>query len=152
MEMSTKAAKQKREKTLKVPGATLYYEIRGSGPVLLCISGGPTDAGMFADLAGRLAGRYTVVSYDQRGHSRSRLDGDPEDIPVALHADDAAAVVAAIGDEPAHAYGNSGGGTIGIELVARHPDRVRTLVAHEAPIFEVLPDAARWRAKLKGIS
>src|ERR671932_719517 len=101
MEMSTKAAKQKQEKTLTVPGATLYYEMRGSGPLLLCISGGPT---------------------------------------------------AAAGDEPAYVYGNSGGGTIGLELVARHPDRVRTLVAHEAPIFELLPDAARWRAAFEDIS
>jgi pimeloyl-ACP methyl ester carboxylesterase len=138
--------------TLKVPGATLYYEVRGSGPVLLCISGGPTDAGMFADLAGRLADRYTVVSYDQRGHSRSSLDGDAEDIPVALHADDAVAILAAVGVEPAYVYGNSGGGTIGLELVARHPDRVRTLVAHEAPLFELLPDAARWRAEFENIA
>jgi pimeloyl-ACP methyl ester carboxylesterase len=152
MEMSTKEAKPKLERTLKVPGATLYYEVRGSGPVLLGISGGPTDAGIFTDLAGRLADRYTVVSYDQRGHSRSALDGDPEDIPVALHAEDAAAILAAVGDEPAYVYGNSGGGTIGLELVTRHPDRVRTLVAHEAPIFELLPDAARWRAEFEDIS
>jgi hypothetical protein len=46
---------------VNVPGATLYVEVRGSGPVLLCITGGPSDAGMFADLAGRLADRYTVV-------------------------------------------------------------------------------------------
>lgn len=150
--MSTKAAKRKLERTLKVPGATLYFEVRGSGPVLLCISGGPTDAGMFTDLAGRLADRYTVVSYDQRGHSRSALDGEPEDIPVALHADDAAAILRSVGDEPAYVYGNSGGGTIGLELVARHPDRVRTLVAHEAPIFELLPDAARWRSAFEDIS
>jgi pimeloyl-ACP methyl ester carboxylesterase len=133
-------------RTVKVPGATLYVEVRGSGPVLLCISGGPTDAGMFTDLAGRLADRYTVVSYDQRGHSRSPLDGEPEDIPVALHADDAAAILAATGNQPAYVYGNSGGGTIGLELVTRHPDLVRTFVAHEAPITELLPDAARWRA------
>jgi pimeloyl-ACP methyl ester carboxylesterase len=148
--MSTKEAKV--ERTLKVPGATLYYEIQGSGPVLLCISGGPTDAGMFADLAARLADRYTVVSYDQRGHSRSTLDGEPQDIPVALHADDAAAILAAVGGEPAYVYGLSGGGTIGLELVARHPDLVRTLVAHEAPIMELLPDAARWRSAFEDIS
>ena len=83
------STQQKLEsKTLKVPGATLYYELRGSGRVLLCITGGPTDAGMFSDLARRLADSYTVVTYDQRGHSRSPLDGKPEDIPVALHADD----------------------------------------------------------------
>jgi pimeloyl-ACP methyl ester carboxylesterase len=137
--------------TLKVPGATLYYEVSGSGPVLLCIPGGPTDAGMFSDLAGRLADRYTVVCYDPRGHSRSPLDGAPEDIPVARHADDAAAMLAAVTDGPASVYGNSGGGTIGLELLTRHPELVRRLVAHEAPLMELLPDAARFRAMLDDI-
>ena len=139
-------------RTVEVPGAALYVEVRGSGPVLLCITGGPTDAGMFSDLAGRLAGRYTVASYDQRGHSRSPLEGAPEDIPVALHADDAAAILASVGDEPAYVYGNSGGGTIGLDLATRRPELVRTLVAHEPPLFELLPDAARLRSELDGIS
>jgi pimeloyl-ACP methyl ester carboxylesterase len=139
-------------KELKVPGATLYTEVRGSGPVLLCITGGPTDAGMFTGLAERLADRYTVVSYDQRGHSRSPLDGEPEDISPALHADDAAAILAAVSEEPAYVYGNSGGATIGLELVARHPELVRTLVAHEAPVVELLPDAPRWRAAYDDIA
>jgi pimeloyl-ACP methyl ester carboxylesterase len=149
--MSTKEATVQTA-TLKVPGATLYYEVRGSGPVLLCITGGPTDAGMFTDLAGRLAERYTVVTYDQRGHSRSTLDSEPEDIPVALHADDAAAVLGAVGTEPAYVYGNSGGGTIGLELVVRHSGLVRTLVAHETFLMELLPDAARWRSEFDDIA
>jgi pimeloyl-ACP methyl ester carboxylesterase len=132
-------------RTVEVPGATLYVELRGGGPVLLCITGGPTDAGIFTDLAGRLADRYRVVTYDQRGHSRSTLDGEPEDI-VALHAEDAAAVLRAVGAEPAYVYGSSGGGTIGLELVKRHPELVRTLVTHEPPLFELLPDADHWRA------
>lgn len=132
-------------RTLKVDGATLYYEVRGSGPVLLLITGGPTDAGIFTDLAGRLADLYTVVSYDQRGHSRSPLDGEPQDLPPSVHADDAAALLRAVSDEPAYVYGSSGGGTIGLELVARHPELVRRLVAHEAPLVELLPDAERWR-------
>jgi pimeloyl-ACP methyl ester carboxylesterase len=138
--------------TLKVPGATLYHEVRGSGPVLLCITGGPTDAGMFTDLAGRLADRYTVVTYDQRGHSRSKLDDEPEDIPVAVHAHDAAAILGAARTEPAYVYGNSGGGTIGLELVVRHPGLVRTLVAHETFLMELLPDAERWRSEFDHIS
>jgi pimeloyl-ACP methyl ester carboxylesterase len=144
--VKTENAIQVAQRTVKVPGATLYVEVRGSGPVLLCISGGPTDAGMFTDLAERLANRYTVVSYDQRGHSRSTLDGGPEDIPAAVHADDAAAILTAIGGGPAYVYGVSGGGTIGLELVARHPKLVRTLVAAEAPVMELLPDAPRWRS------
>lgn len=131
--------------TLKVPGASLYYEVRGTGPVLLCIPGGPTDGGLFTDLASRLSDRYTVVAYDPRGHSRSTLDSEPTDIPVSQHADDAAAVIAAVTSEPAYVYGSSGGGTIGLELVTRHPDRVAAFVAHEAPVMELLPDAARWR-------
>jgi pimeloyl-ACP methyl ester carboxylesterase len=149
--MSTKEA-MAQTATLKVPGATLYYEVRGSGPVLLCISGGPTDAGMFTDLAGRLADRYAVVTYDQRGHSRSPLDSVQEDIPIAVHADDAAAILGAVGTEPAYVYGNSGGGTIGLELVARHPGLVRTLVAHETFLMELLPDAERWRSEFDDIA
>ena len=145
-------ATQPETSTLKVPGAELYYETRGSGPVLLCITGGPTDAGMFTDLAGRLADRYTVVTYDQRGHSRSPLEGEPEDIPISLHADDAAAILRAVEGEPAYVYGNSGGGTIGLELVARHPDLVRTLVSHEAALIELLPDADEWRATFDDIA
>jgi pimeloyl-ACP methyl ester carboxylesterase len=148
----TQQASEVEVRTVEVPGAALYVEVRGSGPVLLCISGGPTDSGMFTDLAGRLSGRYTVVSYDQRGHSRSPIEGDPGDIPVALHADDAAAVLAAVSNEPAYVYGNSGGGAIGLDLAARRPDLVRTLVSHEPPLFALLPDAAQWRAELDGIS
>jgi pimeloyl-ACP methyl ester carboxylesterase len=142
----TRTATEVETRMVKVPGATLYVEVRGSGPLLLCITGGPTDAGMFTDLGGRLADRYTVVSYDQRGHSRSPLDREPEDIPVSLHADDAAAILAELADEPAYVYGNSGGATIGLDLVARRSELVRTLVAHEPPLFELLPDADRWRA------
>lgn len=140
-----------RIEQLEVPGATLHVETRGSGAVLLLITGGPTDAGMFEDLAGRLADSYTVVAYDQRGHSRSTLEAEPTDITVAQHADDAAAVLTAAGEEPAYVYGNSGGATIGLELVARHPDQVRTLIAHEAPVMELLPDAERWRATFREI-
>ncbi len=133
-------------RTVKVAGATLYVEVRGTGPALLCITGGPTDAGIFTDLAGRLADRHAVITYDQRGHSRSALDGEPEDIPVALHADDAAAILEALSSEPAYVYGNSGGATIGIELVARNAELVRTLVAHEPPLMELLPDAEHWHS------
>jgi pimeloyl-ACP methyl ester carboxylesterase len=147
----TQREAQLEARTMKVPGATLYYEVRGSGPVLLCITGGPTDAGMFTDLAGRLADRYTVVTYDQRGHSRSTLDAAPEDIPVSLHAEDAAEILRKVGGQPAYVYGNSGGGTIGLDLVTRHPDLVRTLVSHEAPLMQLLPDAARWRSEFDDI-
>jgi pimeloyl-ACP methyl ester carboxylesterase len=145
------ATDTKTAKTLKVPGATLYYEVRGSGAVLLAIPGGPTDAGLFTAFADQLADRYTVVTYDPRGHSRSVLDGAPEDVTVALHADDAARLLDAVGSTPAYVLGSSGGATIGLELVARHGEKVKTLVAHEPPVMEVLPDRPRWRALFQEI-
>ena len=51
---------------LDVPGARLYYERRGSGPLLLMI-GSPMDSSGFAPLASALADHYTVVTYDPRG-------------------------------------------------------------------------------------
>jgi pimeloyl-ACP methyl ester carboxylesterase len=66
-----------KEQTLRIPGATLYYEMRGAGPVLVLIAAGSSDAGIFERLANVLANEYTVVSYDRRGNSRSPLDGPP---------------------------------------------------------------------------
>jgi pimeloyl-ACP methyl ester carboxylesterase len=141
--------------TLKVPGASLYYEIRGSGPVLLLICGGVYDAAGYAGLAGQLAGRYTVVAYDRRGNSRSPLDGPPEQQRIEVHGDDAHRVLAAVGvtsGEPAHVFGNSSGAIIGLELAARHPEQVRTVVAHEPPIFELLPDRDHWRTVIRDVA
>lgn len=128
-------------RTVKAPGATLYYEVRGSGPLLLMIPGGPADAGVFAPLAEAMADRYTVVAYDPRGNSRSTFDGDPVDQDLAVHADDAALVIEAAGGGPAYVLGSSGGAQIGLALAVRHPDSVKTLVAHEPPALTMLPEA-----------
>ena len=55
-------------------------------------------------------------------------------------ADDAAALIAALGGGPAHVFGTSGGAQIGLDLAARHPQLVDTLVAHEPPAIMMLPD------------
>ncbi|WP_433697599.1 alpha/beta fold hydrolase [Nocardiopsis sp. CA-288880] len=127
-------------RTLKVPGATIHHEVRGSGPVLLLIPGGPQDAGVLAGLARQLADRYTTVAYDPRGNSRSALDGDPVEQRVDVHGDDAARLVEALGGGPAYVFGTSGGGQIGLALAAGRPDLVRVLVAHEPACVLMLED------------
>lgn len=138
--------------TLRVPGADLYYEVRGSGPVLLMIPGGPADGTVFEGIAGLLVDTYTVVTYDPRGLSRSRLDGPPEDQRIVeVFADDAHRLLAAVRSESAFVLGSSGGGLIGLELAARHPEQVHTLVAHEPPAIGLLPDGARHRAAMQEV-
>ena len=130
---------------LRVPGAELHYEVRGRGPALLMIPGGPTDAGIFVELADRLMDRYTVITYDPRGNSRSTFEGGPPDLRVEVHADDAARLIASVDEGPAYVFGSSGGAIYGLDLAAFYPDHVRALVAHEPPVTALLPDAARWR-------
>lgn len=137
--------------TLKVPGARLYYEVRGSGPLLLIIPGGPQDAGVFADLATLLADRYTVVTYDPRGNSRSTFDGEPVALDMDVQGDDAAALITALGGGPAFVFGTSGGAQIGLNLAARHPELVEALVAHEPPTMMLLDDPSQAVAADKAL-
>src|SRR6202011_4732026 len=137
---------------LAVPGASLYYEVRGSGPVLLMMPGGPADAGVFRRIAEALASDYTVVTYDPRGLSHSTLDGPVRDERIVeIFADDVHRLLTATAKEPAYVFGSSGGAVIGLELAARHPDQVRMLVSHEPPAPALLPDPARERAAMEEI-
>jgi pimeloyl-ACP methyl ester carboxylesterase len=131
--------------TLAVPGASLWYEVSGSGPVLLLIPGGALDADSFGPIVGPLAENYTVVRYDPRGISRSPLDGPAEDVAVEVHADDAQRLLREIGDAPAYILGSSGGAVIGLALATHHAAQVRTLVAHEPPLESLLPAGSPYR-------
>lgn len=131
--------------TLDVPGATLTYDVRGPLPAVgghppLLAIGQPMDASGFGTLASLLTDR-TVVTYDPRGISRStRHDGgtthDPEQQAEDLHL-----LIEELGAGPVDLFGSSGGAVTALALVARHPQDVRTLVAHEPPALAVLPDA-----------
>jgi pimeloyl-ACP methyl ester carboxylesterase len=137
---------------LKVPGASIYYEVRGSGPVLLMMPGGPADAGAFRRIAADLEVDYTVVTYDPRGLSHSPLDGPVNDERIVqVFADDAHRLLTATTKEPAFVFGSSGGAVIALELAAQHPEQVRTLVAHEPPAPALLPDPSHERAAMEEI-
>lgn len=134
------------EGTLRVAGATLFYRVAGSGPLLLILPGGDGTADSADTLRAQLVDRYRVVTYDRRGLSQSRLDAPPEGLTLSTHSDDAHRLLAALTNEPACVLGSSIGALIGLDLVARHSEQVRILVAHEPPIWELLPEAERDRA------
>ena len=128
--------------TLDAPGATLTYDIRRSDasrePALLMI-GSPMGASGFGALADGFP-VWTVVTYDPRGSERSkRTDGAAESTPEE-HADDLHRLISAVGGGPVDVFASSGGAVNALALVARHPEDVRTLVAHEPPLWQLLPD------------
>ena len=136
--------------TVDVAGARLHYEVRGAGPLLLVL-GAPMSAAEFAPFAHALAGDRTVVTADPRGIAHSTVDDRNQDSTPELRADDVAAILDDLGAETADVFGSSGGAVTGLALVARHPGRVRRLVAHEPPLLELLPDAAAQRAATEDI-
>src|SRR5712691_1911954 len=116
--------------TLDVPGACLYYETRGAGPLLLLL-GSPMDSTGFAGMAAELADSYTIVTYNPRGISNSTREDTAQDVTPELQADDLHRLLSALGDEPAYVFGSSGGAVVGLALVTARPKQVRMLVAHE---------------------
>lgn len=136
--------------TLDVPGARLYYERRGSGPLLVMV-GSPMDSTGFAGLASALAGDYTVVTYDPRGIGNSSREDTTEDVTPGQQADDVHRLLSVLGSGPAYVFGSSGGAVVGLALVTTYPGQVRTLVAHEPPVVELLPDRAQVRAQIDDI-
>jgi pimeloyl-ACP methyl ester carboxylesterase len=135
---------------LDVPGARLYYEVMGDGPVLLFIPGGPADANGFLPMGERLADAFTVVRYDPRGISRSALS-DPHDVSAETHADDARRLLEAVSSQPAVVFGHSGGAVISLALVEQAPQLVKTLIAHEPPLTEILPEGDPRRGEAQEI-
>ncbi|MFI6643705.1 alpha/beta fold hydrolase [Streptomyces sp. NPDC050504] len=133
---------------LKVDGATLHYEVRGTGPVLLLIPGGGGEAAVFDRLAAGLTDRFTVVAHDPRGHSRSALEGPVADQRVEEHSEDVHRLIEEVAPdgEPVSVLGASSGAIVALDLLARHPERLRTVVAHEPQTVGVLPDAERHEA------
>lgn len=131
-----------------VPGGRLYTERAGDGPPLLLIPGGGGDAGMYERVAPLLARRYTVLTYDRRGNSRSRFTDPDAAIDVAAQAGDAAAVLDHYGADRAYVFGGSGGAIIALDMLARHTDRLLGVVAHEPPLVSILPEGSPERREL----
>jgi pimeloyl-ACP methyl ester carboxylesterase len=135
--------REPKTQTLDLPGATLTYDVReaeaeSTERVLLMI-GSPMDASGFAALAGHFPDRM-VVTYDPRGVGRSpRADGVTAGTPEE-HAQDLHRLISELDAGPVDIFASSGGAVNALALVARDPEAVGTLVAHEPPLATVLPD------------
>ena len=136
--------------TLDVPGARLYYELRGSGP-LLALIGSPMGAAPFAPLADLLATDHTVLTTDPRGHFGSALDDPDSACTVQTRADDLARLIQHVDAGPTFVLGSSGGAVTTLALVQTHPELVRTAVAHEPPLIELLDDREQQDATMEDI-
>jgi pimeloyl-ACP methyl ester carboxylesterase len=138
---------------LDVPGATLTYDVRrneaSTEPILLLI-GSPMGAAGFGTLSQHFSDR-TVVTYDPRGVERSVKADPASPVTPDVHADDLHRLIQAIGGGPVDLFASSGGAVNALALVSKHPEDVRTLVAHEPPLASILPDREHAMAATRAV-
>ncbi|PWI14606.1 alpha/beta hydrolase [Streptomyces sp. Act143] len=130
-----------------------YHDVRGAGPVLLIMPGGAGHPMGLEPLVEALAARCTVVTYDPLGLAHGRLGLPVADQRAEEWSDGARRVLDEVlaEGETAHVLGTSSGGIAALDLLARHPERLRHVIAHEPPCVSVLPDGAELQAKFREV-
>ncbi len=112
--------------SIGINGLDCYYERYGTGPPLLNISGSGGDLRRAKPDRSPLNKHFDVVHYDQRGLGRTSIPAGPYSMDG--YADDAAALIAAMGWPSAHVVGTSFGGMVALNLAIRHGEVIDRLV------------------------
>ena len=118
-------------RSASVPGdVAIGHVVTGSGPPLLLIHGAEADHTMFDQFVPFMAADFACIGYDQRDSGGTVNPAAP--YGVTDMADDAAALVAALGHRKVHVFGTSLGSIIAQALAVRHPAVVDRLVLSAA--------------------
>ncbi len=137
------------EGNVQANGITIhYYRTGGDKKPSILLLHGITDSGQcWLRVAHELEGSYEVITTDARGHGHS---GTSTDFSIALLADDAAAVIQALGLEKPYVWGHSMGAITAATFAAAYPDLVRAIVLEDPPLrdeplIQTTPDKALFQ-------
>ena len=110
--------------TIDINGASVYYEIVGSGHPLILIHAGIADSRMWDDQIAAFSKTYQVIRYDVRGYGKTiRASGPFSTV------DDLYKLFVALKISSAYVLGASMGGGIAIDFILTHPELVTALIA-----------------------
>ena len=128
---------------IAVDGASLYYRIIGTGPLLIPMPGANGTGILYEPLATALSSHFQVALYDRRGFGSSLLDtpGEPDTTThLRAQADDVARLIQYLSPgKPATIFAASGSGVMAIELLQSRPDLIQHLILHEPLLLDHLP-------------
>jgi pimeloyl-ACP methyl ester carboxylesterase len=133
--------------TVTIAGRALHYEERGAGPALLLLHGFPFSSESFWPQLDRPPKGFRLIVPDHRGFGQSALAEGPSTMEAL--ADDALALLDALGIEQAVVGGVSMGGYVAIALTRRDPGRVRALVLIDT---QSSPDDEAGRARREAVA
>jgi pimeloyl-ACP methyl ester carboxylesterase len=138
--------------TIEANGVTFNYEQQGTGEPLLLIPYLAADNACYAFQVADYAKRFTCISIDPRGAGLTDKPAGPHS--TELYADDAAALIRALGLPKLHVSGLSLGAATGIWLAAKYPELVKSLSLHSVwtksdPFLKTV--VGGWQAMAKGL-
>ncbi|MFD6421120.1 alpha/beta fold hydrolase [Streptomyces sp. NPDC060198] len=133
-----------------VNGVELNVALAGSGPAVLLLHGFPHTWEVWTDVIAGLSGRYRVIAPDLRGFGASSgtgsgYDGTGSGYDAGTLAEDAAALLAALGVSSAAVVGIDAGTAVAFLLALRRPALVRRLAVMES-VLGGLPGAEDFLA------
>jgi pimeloyl-ACP methyl ester carboxylesterase len=131
--------------TVEGAGVPLHYVERGDGPPVLLVHGLASDAEALAPVAAAVAaGRARAIAYDRRGYGASGAPEPYGGTSVEEQAEDAAALLRALGTAPAVVAGDGFGALVALDLVKRHGGLVRAVVLSDPVLFALVPEATEF--------
>ena len=122
------------------------YTVEGEGPPLYMVHGIGSRRATWDGLVPALAGDFTCVRYDLRGHGESPVPPTPYALDELV--EDLEALRARLGHERIHVIGHSLGGMIGPAYARTHPDRVHTVTLLSTAAGRTEEDGAKVRGVL----
>jgi pimeloyl-ACP methyl ester carboxylesterase len=128
---------------VKVNGVEVAYEVVGRGEPMLFIHGAHIADAMRPLVEDRALDRFQRIRHHRRGVGGSSCPPEARATAVAVHAEDAVALLEHLGVDRAHVVGHSSGGSIALEIASRHPTRVASLVLLE-PALMMVPNGAAF--------
>ena len=126
----------------------IHAEVQGSGPPVLLLHSLGTNLHMWDPQAAALAKHYTVIRMDMRGHGLT--EATPGPYTMAMLAQDAIALLDALGIVEAHIGGVSIGGHIALQIAARAPGRVLSLMPCDTALD--FGGAANWQDRINTVT
>jgi len=130
---------------IKIDNLRTYYEVNGTGEVVVLLHNGFSCCKMWAQVAERfIQAGFRVLMYDRRGYGQSQGGPDFEDHYISNGFREAAvgamdALVAALGIDAFHIVGQCEGGVVGVDYAVRFPQKVKTLTTASTLCYSEIP-------------
>ena len=130
-------------------GVELAYEESGAGRPVLLVHGTGLTRLAWRETVEALAGSVRAIAYDRRAYGDSEAPEPYLATTIEEQAEDAAALLRALGATPAVVCGHSAGAVVALDLLLRHSALVRGAVLVEPPLLALAPTGAEMLSELR---